>query len=83
MKYIKSAAKILDRDYVNRRGLYFSKEVVWVSVGQRAAELPAVKIGGQKNSAVQPNSNTIHPCQAEWQIFFKTPNLSDCSSAAF
>ena len=41
-----STARILDRDYVNRRGLGFSKEVLWVSVGQKIAELPTIKNGG-------------------------------------
>ena len=43
--YIKSAARLLNRNYVNRRDLDLSKEVLWVSVGERAAELPAVKVG--------------------------------------
>ena len=38
IKYLKSAARLLDRDYVNLGGLDFSKEVLWVSVVQRAAE---------------------------------------------
>ena len=57
IKYLKSAATLLDRDYVNRRGLDLSKEVLWVSVGQRAAELPAVKVEGKKNSASWPKLN--------------------------
>ena len=48
MKYLKSAARLLDRDCVNKGGLHLSKEVLWVSVGQRAAEIRAVKVGGQK-----------------------------------
>ena len=48
MKYIKSAARLLDRDCVNKGGLDLSKEVLWISVGQRAAELRAVKVGDQK-----------------------------------
>ena len=48
IKYIKSADRVLDRDCVNKRGLDLSKEVLWVSVGQRAADLQAVKVGGQK-----------------------------------
>ena len=48
MKYIKSAARLLDRNCVNKGGLDPSKEVLWVSVGQRAAELWALKVGGQK-----------------------------------
>ena len=31
-----------------KRGLDLSKEVLWVSVGQRAADLRAFKVGGQK-----------------------------------
>ena len=46
IKYIKSVARLLDRDWVNKRGLDLSKEVLWVSVGQRAAEQRAVKVGG-------------------------------------
>ena len=48
IKYLKSAARLLDRDFVNRRGLDLSKVVLWVSAGQRAAELPAVNVGGRK-----------------------------------
>ena len=48
VKYIKSAARLMDRDYVNRRGLDLSKELLWVSVGQRAAEIPAIKDGDLK-----------------------------------
>ena len=43
IKYIKSAARLLNRDYFNKGGLNLSKEVLWVSVGQREAELPNVK----------------------------------------
>ena len=49
MKYIKSAARVLDRDCVNKGGLDLFKEVLWVFVGQRGAEIRAVEIGGQKN----------------------------------
>ena len=48
IKYIKSAARVLNRNCVNKRGLDLSKNVLWVSVGQRAADLRAVKVGGQK-----------------------------------
>ena len=48
IKYIESAARVLYRDCVNKGGLDLSKEVLWVSVGQRAAELQAVKVGGQQ-----------------------------------
>ena len=48
IKCIKGAAMLLDIDCVNKRGLDLSKEVLWVSVGQRVAVLQAVKVGGQK-----------------------------------
>ena len=48
IKYIKSAARVLNRDCVNKGGLDLSKNVLWVSVGQRAADLRAVKVGGLK-----------------------------------
>ena len=44
----RSAARLLNIDCVNKGGLDLSKEVLWVSVGQRAAVLQAVKVGGQK-----------------------------------
>ena len=48
-------ARVLDRDCVNKRGLDFSKEVLWVSAGQRAADLQAVKVGGhQKILPISP-----------------------------
>ena len=49
IKYIKSAARVLNRKFVNKGGLDLSKNVLWVSVGQGAADLRAVKVGGQKN----------------------------------
>jgi len=62
----------LDRDCVNKRGLDLSLEVLWASVGQRAAELQAVKVGGQKkNSAVPPSAGKAGLNQADWQNFFK------------
>ena len=45
MKYVKSPARLLDRDYVSKEGLDLSKEVLCVSVDQRAAEIRAVKVG--------------------------------------
>ena len=50
IKYIKSAARVLNRNCVNKRGLDLSKNVLWVSVGQEAADLRALKVGGQKKS---------------------------------
>ena len=48
IRYLKSAGRLLDRDYGNRECLDLSKEVLWVSVGQRAVVLRAFKVGGQK-----------------------------------
>ena len=39
MKYVKSVARLLDRDCVNKRGLDLSIEVLWVSVGQSLADI--------------------------------------------
>ena len=58
MKYIKSAARVLDRNCVNKGGLDLSKEVLWVSVGQRAADLQAVKVGGLKKILPRGPSRT-------------------------
>ena len=48
IKKVKSPSRLLNRDCVNKKGLDLSKEVLWISVGQRAADLRAVKVGGQK-----------------------------------
>ena len=48
IKCIKSAARLSNIDCVNKRGLDLSKEVLWVSIGQRAAVLQAIKAGSQK-----------------------------------
>ena len=50
MKYVKSAARLLNRDYDNRGDLDLSKEALWVSVGQRAAELPTITVGSLAQS---------------------------------
>ena len=54
MKYTKSAARLLNRNWVNKGSLDLSKEVLWVFVGQRTAELPAIKVGGLKK--IPPHS---------------------------
>jgi len=71
----KNAIRLLFRNYVNRRGLDLSKEVLWVSVDQIVAELPAVKDGGKKNSAAWLDSKPTHPRQGEQQNFFQTSNF--------
>ena len=54
MKYIKSASRLLYRDYINKRGLYLSTKVLWVSIGQRAAELPAINVEGLEKKSAAP-----------------------------
>ena len=76
IKYIKSAARVLNRDCVNKRGLDLSKNVLWVSVGQRAADLRAVKVGGlKKNSAIRPGAGNSGLRPAASQIFFSNLQL--------
>ena len=77
IRYNKSAARLLNRDYVNKGGLDVSKEVLWVSVCQRAAKLPAGKVGGlKKNSAMQPGAGESVSNPAAWQNFFS--NIQIC-----
>ena len=58
IKYIKNASRLLSRNLANKGGLNLFKEVLWVSVGQMAAELPAIKVGGlKKSSAEQPGAD--------------------------
>ena len=47
-KYIKSPARVSNRECVNKGGLDLFKEVLWISVGQKGAKLQAVKVGGLK-----------------------------------
>ena len=48
IRYNKSAARLLNRNWVNKKGLDLFKEVLWVSVRQWVAELLAVRVEGQK-----------------------------------
>ena len=63
IKCIKSAARLLNKDCVNKGGLYLSKEILWVSVDQRAAVLRAVKVGGQKKFCRSPRFEPGLPAQ--------------------
>ena len=54
IKCIKSAARLLNKDCINKRCLDLSIEVLQVSVDQRAAVLQAVKVGGQKILPISP-----------------------------
>ena len=76
IEYIKSAARVLNRDCVNKRGLDLSKNVLWVSVGQGAADLRAVKVGGQKKiSSIWPGAGYSGSRPAARQNFFFTSNF--------
>ena len=82
-KHHKSAARILDRDCINRGGLDLSKEVLWVSVYQRAADLPAVKVGGQKKFLPSgPVQTRFARAEPFGRIFFKRPTLMAGSNAS-
>ena len=70
VKCIKSVARLLDSNWVNKGGLDLFKEVLWISVGKRAADLRAVKFGGQKKFADQPIANL-----ADRQNFLMTSNF--------
>ena len=83
IKYIKSAARLLDRVWVNKGGLDLSKEVLWVFVGQRTAELPAIKVGGLKKILPSgPVRTRITRAGPFGRIFFWPPTLMAGSSTA-
>ena len=66
IKYVESAARLLNRNCVNKGGLDLG-----LGLGQRAAELRAVKVGGQKkNSADRPGAGETGSNQANWQNLF-------------
>ena len=83
IKYIESNARLLDGNWVNKGGLDLSKEVLWVSVDQRAADLRAVKVEGWSYCpGIKPGP---HSCGSRWaagQDFFRSPTLTACSFAA-
>ena len=63
IKCTKSAARLLNKDCVNKRGLDLSKEVLWVSVDQRAAVLWAVKVRGKRKFCRSPRFESGLPAQ--------------------
>ena len=76
IKYVRSAARLLDKDCVNKEGLDLSKEVLWVFVGQRIAELPGIKVGGLKKiSANRPGTGEVGSNLADRQNFFFISNF--------
>ena len=58
IKYIKSASRNSNIDWLNKGGLDLSKEVLYVSISQRATELPAIKVGGLKKILLLGQSRT-------------------------
>ena len=73
IKYMKSAARLLDRNFVNKRGLDLSKEVLLVSLGQRAEKLQDLRFGVlKKNSVAWPESNHT---SAAWVRFPDDKNI--------
>ena len=71
IKYLKRAARLLNRYYVNREALDLSKDVPWVSVGQMVAALSAIKVGClKKNLLICTGMAKVGSNQADWQIFF-------------
>ena len=76
IKCVKSATRLLDRIWVNKEDLDLSKELLWASVGQRAAVLQAVKVGGQKKILpIAPVRTRIARAGLIGRIFFLTSNF--------
>ena len=76
IKCLKCATRLLNRICVNKGELGLFNEVLWVSVGQRAAELPAIKVGGlKKDSADRAGAGTAGSNRAVRQNFFLTSNF--------
>ena len=74
--YIKSTVRLLDRVWVNKGGLDLSKKVLWVFVGQRAADLRAVKVGGhQKILPISLRAGKAGSNRAARQNFLLTSNF--------
>ena len=54
IKYLESASRLLDRIFVSTGSLDRSKEI---SLGQRTAEVPSIRIGGlTKKPAARPST---------------------------
>ena len=61
IKYYKSVVRVLNKDCVYKRGLNLSKEVLWVSKGQRIAVLRAIKVGDPKKICQLPRFEPALP----------------------
>ena len=73
----------MDKDCVNKGGLNLSKEALWVSVGQKPAELWSVKVGGQKKILpISPARAIRVRTGAIGRISFLPPTLTARKTAA-
>ena len=61
MKCPKSDVSLLNIDYINKEvDIYLSKEVMWVSLGQRATKLKVNKVGGLKKIRLLGSLHTMY-----------------------
>ena len=70
--YLWNTASLLLRHYFNKGDFDLSKEVLWVSVGQRTTKLKSWR--SEKNPATQPKSNQMRAARVgviDDQIIFK------------
>ena len=70
IKDLKSPARLLDKDWVNKIDLDLSKEVLWVSVGQKVTVLWAVKVRGKKKFYQSPRFEPALPVPGRSAEFF-------------
>ena len=76
IKYIISTVRLLNRVWVNKGGLDLSKKVLWVFVDQKAADLRAVKVGGQQKILPSGQVQTrFARARANRQNFLMTSNF--------
>ena len=74
--YLLTAARLLDRNWVNRRGSDLSREALWISEGQRAVELPDVKVGDKKTFFHSARLEPDLPLLGQAAEFFLLPTLT-------
>ena len=81
--HFESTTRVLKRTWINKRGLDLSKEVLWVSVGQKAAELPAIKVWSLKNIVpLSPAWASQGRTGSSGRTFYLPPTLmAGCSTA--
>ena len=68
----------MDRNDFNKGDLDLSKEVLWVYVGQGAADLRVVKVGGQQKILPSgPVWTRFARTRADWQNILLTSNFDN------